>query len=163
MAERPVECSHCKRPIKVVYKEIIGDRITTTEMCADCPILEQKLHGPTSPIIQAETGIFCGRCHTSMESIITGNPVGCSECYSVFSEQIISDLIAREKLPPQIAEKRSQNLHVGKTPGKTPKIELSSRLASLNEELNEALKRENYEQAAWLRDQIKTLKEKPNE
>jgi len=32
-------------------------------------------------------------------------------------------------------------------------------MASLNEALNEALKRENYEQAAWLRDQIKNLKE----
>ncbi|HEY5235244.1 MAG TPA: UvrB/UvrC motif-containing protein, partial [Rhabdochlamydiaceae bacterium] len=29
-----------------------------------------------------------------------------------------------------------------------------------NEALNEALKRENYEQAAMLRDQIKTLTEK---
>jgi protein arginine kinase activator len=33
----------------------------------------------------------------------------------------------------------------------------------LNEALNEALKRENYEQAAFLRDQIKALMEKTSD
>jgi len=51
-------------------------------------------------------------------------------------------------------------LHLGKTPTKPVTIPTSSRLTALNEALNEALKKENYEQAAWIRDQIKALTEK---
>ena len=47
MAERPVECGQCKKPVKVLYKEIVGESKTCTEMCADCPILQEKLHGTT--------------------------------------------------------------------------------------------------------------------
>jgi protein arginine kinase activator len=36
-------------------------------------------------------------------------------------------------------------------------------LTTLNEALNEALEKEQYEQAAWLRDQIKEWKEKISE
>lgn len=60
--------------------------------------------------------------------------------------------------------KKTQPLHVGKTPNKPLTIPSSSRLKTLNEALNEALKKENYEQAAWIRDQIKDLTEKgPND
>jgi protein arginine kinase activator len=38
-------------------------------------------------------------------------------------------------------------------------INPSSRLLALNEALKETLSREDYEQAAWLRDQIKALTE----
>ena len=43
MADRPFECSHCKRPIKIIYKEIVDHSIVTTQMCGECPILEQQL------------------------------------------------------------------------------------------------------------------------
>jgi protein arginine kinase activator len=52
---------------------------------------------------------------------------------------------------------------MGKSPGKQPSYTLSDQLHSLNASLNESLKRENYEQAAWLRDQIKALKEKTDD
>ena len=34
MAERPVECSHCKKPISTLYKEMTQDSTVVTEMCA---------------------------------------------------------------------------------------------------------------------------------
>jgi protein arginine kinase activator len=93
-----------------------------------------------------------------------GNPLGCSECYAVFSDVLISELIAGDKLPAQIKKeimsKRTQPLHLGKSPNKPLTIPSSSRLTALNEALNEALRKENYEQAAWIRDQIKALTEK---
>jgi protein arginine kinase activator len=174
MPERPVECSHCKRPIKVIYKEIVDDSITITEMCAECPVLQQKLHGQTvelqtrEGLTEAEAGLYCGHCRTSLESIKMGNPLGCSECYAIFADVLVSELIAADKLPSSLKKdiqtKKTQPLHLGKTPGKTLTIPASSRLSSLNEALNEALKKENYEQAAWIRDQIKALTEKgPND
>jgi protein arginine kinase activator len=170
MTERPVECSHCKKPIQVIYKDIVDASIICTEMCADCPVFQQKLHGRTpNPKSregreEKEGGLYCENCRTSLESVKMGNPLGCSECYSVFSDLLISELTNADKIPTRIKKefpmKKTQPLHVGKTPSKPLTIPASSRLTALNEALNEALKKENYEQAAWLRDQIKDLTEK---
>jgi protein arginine kinase activator len=170
MADRPVECTgHCKRPIKIIYKEIVGDAITVTEMCSECPVFEQKLHGQIRAfapegLAEGESGLCCGSCHTSLESVLTGNPLGCSECYLVFSDVLLSELISEDAVPLHIKKsagtKKSQPLHIGKSPNNSLTLPASNRLTALNEALNEALKKENYEQAAWLRDQIKALTEK---
>lgn len=169
MPERPVECSHCKKPVKVVYKEIVDRATFCTQMCADCPVLEQKLHGDAYLVKPGEghkgAEISCGNCLTTQESVKTGNPLGCSECYTVFSDLLVSQLIESGSVPARLKKtlsiKRSQPLHAGKSPEKTYTIAASSKLVALNEALNDALKRENYEQAAWIRDQIKALTEKP--
>ncbi len=164
MSERPIECSQCKRPAKVLYKEILGDAINCTQMCMDCPVLQAKLHGETAKTDKKVSQVCCGSCGTSLESVQMGQPVGCVECYVVFNDFLVGELIAAGAIPPalqkKLAAQRSQVIHIGKSPDQTADITLSSRLASLNEALNEALKRENYEQAAMLRDQIKTLTEK---
>jgi protein arginine kinase activator len=170
MADRPVECAgHCKRPIKIMYKEIVCDAINVTEMCSECPIYEQKLHGQIKALTpeglaEGEAGLCCGNCRTTLESVLTGNPLGCPECYPIFSDVLISELISEDAIPSHlkksIGAKKTQPLHMGKTPSNTLTFPTSSRLTALNEALNEALKKENYEQAAWLRDQIKALTEK---
>ena len=163
MAERPVECSHCKKGIKVIYKEIVGDSIVCNEMCADCPVLQQRLHGQTAPstakagLSETESGLCCGHCRTSLESVKMGGPLGCSECYAVFGDILIAELSETERLPPGAEAKKNQPLHIGKALKKPLTIPSSSRLTALNEALNEALKKENYEQAAWIRDQIKEI------
>jgi protein arginine kinase activator len=172
MPERPVECTgHCKKPIKVIYKEIVGDTINVTEMCAECPVQEQKLHGQIKAltpegIAEGQAGLCCGNCQTSLEAVLTGNPLGCSECYAVFSDVLTSELISEEAIPASLKKninaKKAQTLHIGKSPSGALALPASNRLTTLNEALNEALKKENYEQAAWLRDQIKALLEKEN-
>lgn len=169
MPERSVECSQCKKPVKVIYKEIVGGNVTVTEMCTDCPVLQRKLHGTAGEQTiggkeQEKTGLFCGHCHTSLEAVKMGNPLGCSQCYEVFGDVLVQELIAENKLPRALENaKRNQPLHIGKTPDKPMQPPPSNRLTSLNEALNEALKKENYEEAAWLRDQIKELTEKKDE
>src|SRR5690348_4204111 len=138
MAERPAECAgHCKRSIKVIYKEILGNVITVTEMCAECPIYEQKLHGQIkAPTIEGlaggETGLCCSNCRTTLESVLTGNPLGCSECYPVFSDVLISELISEDAVPSHIkksiAAKKTQPLHIGKSPSNTQPLPASTRL-----------------------------------
>jgi len=173
MTDRPVECSHCKKPIQVIYKEIAASSIVCIEMCSDCPVLQQRLHGQTpttasrEELAETEAGLYCGNCRTSLESVQMGNPLGCGECYSVFSDLLIHELIAANKIPTRIKKefqlKKTQPLHVGKSPNTSLKIPSSSRLTALNEALNEALKKENYEQAAWIRDQIKNLTKKASD
>jgi len=169
MPERPVECSRCKKPVKVIYKEIVGQSVTVTQMCVDCPVLLQKLHG-SSPKQEAKntqepgTGLYCGHCHTPLEAVKMGNPMGCSDCYSIFGDLLVGELVAENKIPKQMENaRRDQPLHIGKTPGKSVNIPASNRLTTLNEALNQALSQENYEEAAWLRDQIKKLTDNKDE
>lgn len=167
MGERPVECGHCKKPIKVTYKEIVGDVITITEMCADCPALQQKLGSSSTGETANNTLLICGHCKTPLDAIIRGDYVGCVECYSVFKDPLITELIARDELPARLVKllekKKNEPLHKGKSPGNPTPFMLSTQLSTLTKELSESLKRENYEQAAWLRDQIKSLKEKTDD
>ncbi|MCB1083246.1 MAG: UvrB/UvrC motif-containing protein, partial [Simkania sp.] len=58
---------------------------------------------------------------------------------------------------------KNSSFHVGSTPQTNQKELNSCRLNSLNEALSDALKGENYEQAAWLRDQINSLMENTHE
>ncbi len=172
MAERPVECGNCKKPIYVTYKEIIGETVTVTEMCSECPVLKEKLYGsnptPTSsegkPI---ETGISCVNCRTPLDSVLMGNPLGCTECYEVYGDLLIKELAHGGQIPARtkkiLEQKKNEPLHLGKTPTQPAQITPSNQLKALNEALNEALKKENYEQAAWLRDQIKALTGKAND
>jgi len=170
MPERPDECSHCKKAINVVYTEILSSTSSCLHMCEDCPILQHKMTGVKSSanakVAEKEMGLCCGSCGTTLESVQTGNPLGCSECYSLFEELIIEELLTLEMLPGRLQKKlnrkKSQPLHIGKSPETPVEIPASSRLTALNEALNDALKKENYEQAAWLRDQIKDLMDKPN-
>lgn len=166
LPERPLECSDCKKPISTHYSEIIGNSTTQTCMCSDCPVLEKHLFGlrgtagPEGLKGDNSTGLACGNCGTTLEGLRMGAPLGCSTCYEVFEDMLITELLALEKIPPRLATaKKSQSLHIGRIQGQPQEISSSMRLLALNEALTETLKREDYEQAAMLRDQIKELTE----
>ncbi|NDD59036.1 MAG: hypothetical protein EBZ47_07310 [Chlamydiae bacterium] len=171
MPDRPDECSHCKKPAIVTYKEVLLSRINCLSMCEDCPILQQKLTGQKisemPKTAEKEMGLCCGNCGTTLESIKTGNPLGCRDCYSIFGDVLIQELESLNGLPERLTKNininKSQSFHIGKSPSRPVEIPGSSRLTALNQALNEALKKENYEQAAWLRDQIKDLMEHTND
>jgi protein arginine kinase activator len=158
--DRPLECTECKKPIAVRYTEVIGDVITHTIMCADCPQLQRRLHGiaPGEGSEVGKAGLCCGSCGTTLDSIRMGNPVGCAECYTVFEDVILSELLATHRIPPRITPtKRAAPIHIGRAPGEMKELNPALKLLALNEALTETLRREDYEQAAWLRDQIKAL------
>lgn len=162
--ERPLECSQCRKETTILYKEVLPSGINCFVMCADCPVLAGKFsvqipaEGEISSIaIPAKAPIVCERCRTPLEAVRMGEPLGCAECYEVFGDVVLAELRARRKIPTSAAIDTG-SLHLGSSPGKPPfPTALSSQLTALNEALNEALKKENYEQAAWIRDRIKTL------
>lgn len=160
--DRPLECSDCKKPIAVRYTEVVGNTITHTVMCADCPHLEHRLHGiPARELAEQGGGsLCCGNCGTTLQSVRTGSLLGCSDCYEVFGDVILSDLIAMGKVSSKYSSARkSTPIHIGRGTGEVKEIKPSVRLLALNEALDETLQREDYEQAAWLRDQIKQITE----
>lgn len=165
MPERPLDCSECKKPIYVCYTEIVGEKVTRTVMCADCPHLEKKIYGKTrQPGLEETEGmtaLACGNCGTSLEALRMGHALGCSECYDVFTDTLIETLLKEHRISRHLtSNKRTQPLHIGRTPGEVTEISPTLHLIALNEALDETLIREDYEQAALLRDQIRALKER---
>ncbi len=165
MPERPLDCSECKKPLYVCYTEIVGDKMTRTVMCAECPHLERKLYGTIRKEgiseVSGEASLACGNCGTTLEALRTGNPTGCAVCYDVFADALIDLLLQENRISRHLtSNKKSQPLHIGRIPGEVTEISPTLKLIALNEALDETLVREDYEQAALLRDQIRALKEK---
>ncbi len=171
LPDRPLECTECKKPASIRYTEIIGKKVNRTSMCIDCPFLSKRLQGSTRGENPQEshdtlTGLCCGNCGTTLDTIRTGNPLGCTQCYEIFENVLIQEIIASKKIPQKLitaAASGTTALHQGYSPGESKEVGPSLRLLALNEALNETLTREDYEQAAWLRDQIKELTEQSQE
>lgn len=164
--ERPLECSECRRPIHVHYTEIVGGNLTCIGMCDECPELQKRLKGVSSEeksalLSQGYAGLACGNCGTTLDSVRIGHQLGCAECYEIFNDVLDNDIFPPEKMPKRTAARtKTQPLHVGRGLGQTQEMSPSLKLLALNDALNETLKREDYEQAALLRDQIRALTEK---
>jgi protein arginine kinase activator len=96
-----------------------------------------------------------------------GQMLGCSECYAIFEEPLIeiikNEHLIPEKLQKSLEKKPNHPLHLGKNPQQKGRNPILSQVTDLNRALYEALNKENYEQAASLRDQIKRLQASSNE
>ena len=164
MSDKPIECSECKKKASVHYTEIIGNSVTRFSVCPECPILRKRLHENLQPSdnvnVKSEKDLCCNSCGTTLENIHMGHQLGCAQCYDVFPNVLFID--AGHKLGPlQLnVPNNSKQLHIGRVPGKKIKSKTSVKLLALNEALNETLLKEDYEQAAWLRDQIKIVMNK---
>lgn len=164
LPERHLECSECKKPIVVTYTEIVGKMIFRLGMCADCPILRHKLHGQVSSLHDTEeaksAGLVCGSCGTGADEVRMGASLGCSLCYEVFEELILQELQSAERLTQKAYTlQKVAPLHIGRQPGQVAEVNPGMKLLALHQALHETLSHEDYEQAAWLRDQIKALTE----
>jgi protein arginine kinase activator len=163
--ERPLECcGECRRPIQVIYTEIVGKNVSLLAMCGECPVLRQKLHGSgtaTQVIGKTFTSLVCGGCGLTLDEVKMGASLGCPLCYEIFREEVVHELVQLERLPPKFAlQRKGEPLHLGRAPGQQQEIDPSLQLLALQQALHETLGREDYEQAALLRDQIHEIEEK---
>ena len=95
-----------------------------------------------------------------------GEPLGCKECYAIFQDVLVDQLLETQLISPRLKPSPASpvpTLHIGKSPHFNEKTRNTSRIRDLNESLSEALSGENYEEAAWLRDQINALTEMKDE
>jgi len=90
----------------------------------------------------------CEQCGMTLSEFKQHGKLGCENCYSTF----------RDALMPVIKRIHGRVSHTGKSPYKSKKQNrAASQLEKLKKELEDAVMVENYEQAAKLRDKIKTL------
>lgn len=185
-------CERCRiREANIKYTEVINGVKTEHNLCAQCA--KEMDFGPYSAIFDGEfplakllsgllgigeetqeeksyKGIVCPVCKTSYDDFVEKSRFGCQDCYSVF-DPLIRD---------NIKKIQGSDRHVGKVPKfqaesiqnqgeetekQGPKKELTpeEKIAMLQARLKEALQREEYEEAAVCRDEIRQLKEAAQE
>ena len=90
----------------------------------------------------------CTLCGSTFKELTRLGRVGCTKCYEVF---------ARE-LSPTIERLHARAEHKGRTPASFENKSGEDELSVLEGKLKEAIRSENYEEAAVLRDKIRSLK-----
>lgn len=157
-------CYLCHQPATVCFVEINQDSHTQYYLCSHCPYptpyySKHKevfcIGGDRQPI-----SLVCGHC--KMGWCLQDNPsMGCHLCYTSFRTQLISLLIQHDAISSSFALDCSHQevFHIGRHPGTSAIMNPFMQLIALNEALQDTLAREDYEQAASIRDQIKHLKD----
>lgn len=121
-------------------------------------------------------GVVCPTCGTTYENFVESSRFGCADCYSVFgpllgenirhlqgSERHVGkrpDFVIREEAAK--AEERAAETTVSgdeNVEDALPKLTNEERIRLLQARIKDALRREDYEEAAVLRDEIRGLKE----
>lgn len=162
-------CQKCHKSLATVrYAEVVDGQVTDQHLCAQCLALHQKNAGlgfelpgpsptarkPAAPAARPvareslRTQRACSSCGALLSRILESGKVGCSTCYKTFGEQIESIL---EGLQRSLQHK-----------GKISRLEdnrarLRADLQNKRSLLRSVLKAEQYEEAARLRDEIRTM------
>jgi|SRR5689334_330383 len=163
-------CCICKeKEAKVHLTQIVGEKMQKVDLCEGCAA-QKGVNDPagfsladlllglgaSQEMEQASGGseVKCPNCGFTQADFKKAGRLGCSECYQTFSEGLEGLLKTMHK----------GTRHVGKVPHSQQQArELSDRLKSLQKKLDKAVADENFEQAAQMRDEIKTTREKLSE
>jgi protein arginine kinase activator len=163
-------CTICKeKPATVHLTQIVGDKMQKLDLCEDCA-KTKGINDPTSfgladldlvlglgasqQLEQAAGGVElkCPRCGFTQADFKKSGRLGCPECYRTFSEGLAGLLKTMHK----------GTRHTGKAPEALRATrENAGLLKTLQAKLARAIKDENYEQAAQVRDEIKQLTGRP--
>jgi len=136
-------CHEC-----AVDKGIIVDPKDTEKFSIQDPII--SLFGDTSGAEARIGRIQCPTCGLLFSGFRETGRLGCAGCYEAFKVQ----------LRPLIRRIHGNLSHTGKSPAKEGDfVDLRSRLERLQQDLDQAVARENFERAAELRDEMKNLRE----
>ena len=165
MGETGVRCQRCPKPATLHLTEIVGTKqIEELHFCEECaqkhlyePALagSEKLPAPKpievageSDDLEALNRTECPQCGITFKDFRSTGRLGCPHDYEVFKKELV----------PLLENIHGEVKHQGKSPRrKYPQNEVSSELGALRKQLQGAVGREDYEQAAHLRDKIRQL------
>ena len=159
-------CMLCKQnPAKVHLTQIVEDKMQKVDLCEDCA-KQKGVNDPASfsladvllglgasqELAPSNSGveIRCPGCGFTQADFKKAGRLGCAQCYHTFAEGLGELLKSMHK----------GTKHVGKIPAALRQgRDLSERLKHLQKKLDKAVTSEDFEQAASLRDEIKSTKE----
>lgn len=162
-------CESCKKNnASFHYTKIINGKVEELHLCEQCAMENQefdldkpfsinKLFASFIDSMQESRKeveqIKCPRCGLTYEGFKSGGKFGCSTCYETF----------KDKLEPLIKGIHGHSEHKGKIPKRcSEKVFLKREEELLKIELDNAIKMEEFEKAATLRDELKNLRERLN-
>jgi protein arginine kinase activator len=154
-------CDVCKTNAATVFlTQIVDGQMKKVNLCESC----SKEKGVTDPTgfaladlllglgaaqeIEKGSGQKCPACGFTQADFKKTGRLGCPTCYETFGEALGSLLKAMHK----------GTVHAGKIPSRQMRtLHFDTQLKSLRKDLQRAVKEENYESAARIRDEIKHL------
>lgn len=160
-------CDDCKKkPASVHITKINNNQKTEKHLCDACAQKSGELsfssdakfavqdflkgmlgHGPAG-LTQSRSTASCPGCGMSYGDFGRSGKIGCGECYQTFGD----------RLEPVLRRIHGTANHTGKVPKRGGgKLAALQRLRQLRHELEGHVGREEYEQAARVRDEIKAL------
>jgi protein arginine kinase activator len=164
-------CELCgKHPGSVHFTEIEDAQIVKRFICSQCAQARGLLDEPAKPIVAlqellampalpaaaepeapAETrDVTCGGCGLTFALFRKQGRLGCASCYRAFEPQLV----------PLLRKIHAHVRHAGKSPrAYARKVELRQKVEDLRAELDRAVRGEDYERAADLRDQLRAVEQ----
>lgn len=160
-------CDECgKRPAAVHITKVENGKKTDMHLCEQCAMQKNLLSlstsfsvndllagllssgGPTSIKADMVNDVKCNVCGLSYSRFRETGRFGCGNCYKVFGE----------RLNPLFKKVHGNTSHTGKIPNRAGgKIKVLREIEKLKQQLDEAVKNEEYEKAASIRDKIREI------
>lgn len=161
-------CDVCKEKIaNVHFTKIINGEVDEQHLCESCA----KKHNETfdfdnsysfnkffsglfdnleEEVPKTQSDIECSNCGLTFNEFKKVGKFGCPHCYTEFKGGVMSMLKGIH----------GHERHQGKIPTKAnTNIKINRELGELSKKLEEAVKKEEFEKAAIIRDEIKSVKE----
>jgi protein arginine kinase activator len=152
-------CDECgTNPANIHLTQIMQNSTQVSHLCEDCARkkgisvsigdeVTEETPVKSNPLVQKT----CKRCNCTYEQFRSKGWLGCSECYTAFEKEIDELLM----------QMHGSLIHKGKQytiSGSSPQA-LSGEMKRLRHELAVAIKNEEFEQAATIRDAIHSIKQ----
>jgi protein arginine kinase activator len=154
-------CALCKKNNAVIhYAEVVDGKIKKLDLCEKCAVekglgtqlsfsMGDMLGGMTENFVAQKGALSCETCGMTVEEFRKVGRLGCSECYETF----------RESLDSMFEQIHRSTKHKGKIPTHLHTEHYKKEnILQMEKELKEAIKNEDFEKAAYLRDEIKKTK-----
>ena len=156
------KCQRCQSPATLHITEILGpSQFEEVHLCEQCATkyaqegpVKTAVKGAKELTAEADEGLFsqhaCPQCGIKFVDFRNSGRLGCPHDYQEF----------RDDLMPLLENIHGEVRHCGKTPRRLPQNkQTQSELIQLRNRLKQAINKEDYEEAARLRDRIRTLEE----
>lgn len=163
-------CHDCGKPANIRFVEMVDGRLRALHLCDSCAntrgmsLSSSSLTGPLVDMLMGlleemggveereDSGPVCPDCGLTYAEFRRTGKLGCGVCYDAFAAE----------LRPLFRRVHGATQHTGTIPSKAPADAESVRQTrSLRLELERAVRREEYERAAEIRDEIRQLEETP--
>lgn len=156
-------CQSCeKRQATTHIKTILNGELKEYNLCPECAgklgygsffgdfgfDLDKLFGSFMDSLGTAKNTKRCQCCGSSFEDIAKSGKVGCANCYDTFYEELL----------PSVQRIHGRTSHTGKLAHSAgTEVKIRNEIAKLKSQLEQAIKSQEFEKAAELRDQIKEL------